>query len=477
MRWLLFPLPRHRICFEHGTSIETMNQRLFFCLFLGVMFLPTRAHTKMDFDQVIRMIETSPEYASVIASLEQQDYHPDLEEFDTIRKELWEKLLEDLGPEKKEIFDRGECHYYNGRIGYFSLKIKGERPENGYPVYIGLHGGGGAPKGVNDQQWEQMKSYYFNSIEAGIYVAPRGPNNTWNLHFDDDAQLFYHQLLEDLRLHTDLDLNRIYLLGYSAGGDGVYQLAPRMATHLAAANMSAGHHNGISPDNLQHLPMLLQVGELDDAYKRNIETVRYSSLLDNLAVQYPGEYPHQIYVHADAEHSYVRDRQGPDYQASVIADPIAWLENPLQKTTGQAITDGPTWLSQFQRNPYPAHIRWNRETISTDEQDWYWISVAPFMPGGQPEPANKVVEVQLLQNQNRIEVKSFYGHLYLALHESYIDLEQPVVVVVEGKEFEIAIKPSLLDIALCIAVRVDPVYSFWQKVLIMRDDSGEIIVE
>ena len=35
----------------------------------------------------------------------------------------------------------------------------------------------------------------------------------------------------------DVDPNRVYLLGYSAGGDGVYQLAPRMADRFAAASM------------------------------------------------------------------------------------------------------------------------------------------------------------------------------------------------------------------------------------------------
>ena len=40
-------------------------------------------------------------------------------------------------------------------------------------------------------------------------------------------------------INEDVNPNKVYLLGYSAGGDGVYQLAPRMADRWAAAAMMA----------------------------------------------------------------------------------------------------------------------------------------------------------------------------------------------------------------------------------------------
>ena len=66
-----------------------------------------------------------------------------------------------------------------------------------------------------------------------------------------------------------VDPNRVYLLGYSAGGDGVYQITPRMADRWAGANMSAGHPNGVGLVNLYHVPFVIQVGECDSAYNRN----------------------------------------------------------------------------------------------------------------------------------------------------------------------------------------------------------------
>ena len=47
----------------------------------------------------------------------------------------------------------------------------GQQPKAGWSLWISMHGGGGAPKVVNDQQWENQKRLY--RLEEGIYVAPR----------------------------------------------------------------------------------------------------------------------------------------------------------------------------------------------------------------------------------------------------------------------------------------------------------------
>ena len=49
-------------------------------------------------------------------------------------------------------------------------------------MFISMHGGGGAPKQVNDSQWENQKRLY--KLEEGVYVVPRAPTDTWNLWHD-----------------------------------------------------------------------------------------------------------------------------------------------------------------------------------------------------------------------------------------------------------------------------------------------------
>lgn len=75
----------------------------------------------------------------------------------------------------------------------YTVSVIGEPEENGYPVYIALHGGGGAPRELNDSQWEHMQIYYRDSVKCGICVAPRGVRDTWNTHFNDESYFLLFQ--------------------------------------------------------------------------------------------------------------------------------------------------------------------------------------------------------------------------------------------------------------------------------------------
>ena len=132
----------------------------------------------------------------------------------------------------------------------FYYTVSGDKPKNGRSLYISLHGGGGAPKQVNDRQWENQKRLY--QVKEGVYLAPRAPTNTWNLWHQGHIDGLFDRLIENLIVFEGVDSNRVYLLGYSAGGDGVYQLAPRMADRFAAAAMMAGE-TSLSPSMLAQM--------------------------------------------------------------------------------------------------------------------------------------------------------------------------------------------------------------------------------
>ena len=80
-----------------------------------------------------------------------------------------------------------------------------------------------------------------------FYLVPRAPTNTWNLWHQSHIDHFFDRLIQGAVHLMGANPNRVYFMGYSAGGDGVYQLAPRMADRLAAASMMAGHPNDASP--------------------------------------------------------------------------------------------------------------------------------------------------------------------------------------------------------------------------------------
>ena len=100
-----------------------------------------------------------------------------------------------------------------------------------------------------------------------------------------------------------VDPNKIYIIGYSAGGDGVYQLAPRMADRFAAAGMMAGHPNETLPDGLRNIGFALHVGGEDAAYERNISCFKVET---NNSINYkqkdPEGYIHQAVVHEGKGH-------------------------------------------------------------------------------------------------------------------------------------------------------------------------------
>ena len=74
--------------------------------------------------------------------------------------------------------------------------------------------------------------------------------DTWDCHFNPESYPLYDRLIENLIAFYDVDPNRVYLMGFSAGGDGVYGVTSKMADRFAAANMSAGHPNGLPLWNL-----------------------------------------------------------------------------------------------------------------------------------------------------------------------------------------------------------------------------------
>src|SRR6185436_20154386 len=167
------------------------------------------------------------------------------------REELWKAHVARV---KKERADEVKDKLIkDGKLEMpYAFKTFGKKPPAGWSLWISLHGGGGAPKQVNDSQWENQKKLY--TLDEGIYLAPRAPTNTWNLWHEGHIDTMFTRLIEDLIVLEDVNPDRVYVMGYSAGGDGVYQLAPRMADTWAAAAMMAGHPNGVPLLSLRNLP-------------------------------------------------------------------------------------------------------------------------------------------------------------------------------------------------------------------------------
>ena len=311
---------------------------------------------------------------------------------------------------------------------YF-YKTFGEKPARGRSLYISMHGGGGAPPAVNDQQWENQKGLY--ELEEGVYLAPRAPTNTWNLWHQDHIDRLFSRLIENMIVFEDVDPDRVYLMGYSAGGDGVYQLAPRMADRFAAVAMMAGHPNETSPLGLRNLPFTLHMGGKDDAYNRSQTARDWEKKLEELHKGDPNGYVNWVKIYPDKGH---------------------WLD----RMDAAAIP----WMAKFRRDALPKKIVWKQDDVVHDR--FYWIAASPKSMRDRAE-----VAVERDGQAVRIQT-SDADRLTVLASDRLFDLDQPVTVQWgTGKLFSRKVARTIAVLARTLEERGDPQGVF----------SGEITVE
>ncbi len=311
----------------------------------------------------------------------------------------------------------------------FFSKTFGEKPKGGRSLWISLHGGGGAPKRVNDQQWENQKKLY--TVEEGVYLAPRAPTNNWNLWHEAHIDRLFTRLIEDLIVLEDVNPDRVYVLGYSAGGDGVYQLGPRMADAWAAAAMMAGHPNGVPLLSLRNVPFALQVGANDAAYNRNTVAKEYGDQLSKLKQGDPKGYEHFVKIHEGKGH---------------------WMN--LEDKAALP------WMAKFTRNPVPDRVVWKQTGVPHDRS--YWLAV----PAGAAKVGTLVVASRDGQAVTLDTVEKV-GRVVVRLDDRVMDLDKPVTVTHGGKALYTGTPARTIGVLVrTLAGRGDPKLMFDAEVAV-----------
>ncbi len=279
-----------------------------------------------------------------------------------------------------------------------SFGKKDDAPAGGRSLFISMHGGGSGPAAMNESQWvNQIKLAQAYRPSEGLYVAPRAPTNTWNLWHEAHIDPLFDRLIADLVALENVNANRVFLMGYSAGGDGVYQLAPRMADRWAAASMMAGHPNEASPLGLRNVPFAIHVGANDAAYHRNTIAGEWGAKLDALQKDDPTGYEHVTELHEGKAH---------------------WMELEDRKAI--------PWMEKFTRQPLPERVVWHQDDVL--HESLYWLAIAA-------EVARVGQEVTAIRAGQGITVSAKdVAVLQIRLNDSMLDLDQDVTVRIGGKE-------------------------------------------
>lgn len=284
------------------------------------------------------------------------------------------------------------------QIGELKMPFKyiqfGTKPADGYSLFISLHGGGHAPTEENDMLWRNQLTLY--RCDNGIFAVPRAPYDDWDLWFKPALDEFYHELIEIAVSAMDVNPDKVYLMGYSAGGDGVWRMAPRMADTWAAASMMAGHPGDVSLLNLRNLPFMNWCGEYDFAYNRNKENVERGIELDSLQFFDPEGYIHETHIVKGKPH---------------------WMDH--------VDTTAVRWMEQFRRNPYPKKIVWRQEEVV--RPCFYWLSA----PKDEME-RGKTVRLEL--KGNKVEISQCdYSTLTLYFNDEMVNLDESIEITYQDK--------------------------------------------
>jgi len=282
-----------------------------------------------------------------------------------------------------------------GKTLRWEERVFGEAPTNGRSLWISMHGGGNARARVNDRQWTNQISLY--QPAEGIYVAPRAPTDTWNLWHEAHIDPMFDRLIEDYVVLRGVNPDRVYILGYSAGGDGVWQLAPRMADRWAAAAMMAGHPNEASLLPLRNLPFALFVGGNDAAYNRNKVVAERAAELDKLREA---------------------DRDGYEHLARIYEGLPHWMN----RMDAEALP----WMAEHKRNPWPKKVVWFQDDVTHTR--FYWLAV----PAAEARAGNKIVAE--VDGQNIVLTGDVPKGMILRLSDVLLNLDRTVRVLVNGRE-------------------------------------------
>jgi len=282
-----------------------------------------------------------------------------------------------------------------GKVLRWEERVYGEAPTNGHSLWVSMHGGGNAPARVNNRQWTNQMSLY--KPAEGIYVAPRAPTDAWNLWHQSHIDPMFDRLIEDYVVLRGVNPDRVYIMGYSAGGDGVWQLAPRMADRWAAAAMMAGHPNDASLLPLRNLPFALFVGGNDAAYNRNKIVAERAVDLGKLREGDPGGYEHLARIYPGLPH---------------------WMN----RKDAEALP----WMAERTRNPWPRKIVWQQDDVTHTR--FYWLGVPPA------EAKAKTKMVAEVDGQNIVLTGDVPKGITLRLSDKLLNLDKPLRVSVNDRE-------------------------------------------
>ena len=315
-----------------------------------------------------------------------------LSEAEKIEKNIYNYFKKEIIATRSDEMENQVIKFKDKKIK-FDIKHFGEQGEDGWSLFISLHGGGGTTESENNRLWNRHKTLY--ELEDGILFTPRSPSNTWNMWFQSHVDTFFNRIIQNMIAFHNVDPNKIYIMGRSAGGDGIYQVAPRMADRFAAAAMSAGHPNDSSPLGLRNTAFTIHMGENDSLYNRNDMAVKWGNDLRKLNEEDPEGYRYYIKIYKNKGH---------------------WMDN----LEASALD----WMSHFIRNPYPSKVVWKQGNVL--HKRFYWLR-------NEDPSFGDLIECNI-DDQIITVLSSSSSKITIQLNDDLVDMDREITVNYLGRQ-------------------------------------------
>ena len=381
---------------------------------------PDAAHQEALADALTQFYAASPE--------QQADWHfdPGLDQRlrqapATVRRLAWAAFRASPAHASLRADHAARQVRFQEYVSPYTVREVGTKPPGGWGMVIALHGGGGAPKEVNDSQWRIMGRYYRDQPQLGgyLYVALRAPNDTWNGFYDDYVYPLVADLLRQFAVCEDVDLNKVDLIGYSHGGYGAFAIGPKMPDRFAAIHSSAAAPTDgeTSARTLRNTPFSFWVGEFDAAYDRRQRCEAFARTLQALRGPRPDIFPYTFEVKTGCHHSDL-----PDHDELREMLPLA-------------------------RDPVPRELTW--EQTDGVVRDFYWLR--------DEHPAKqRDLDARCRDNVVTLHVTKHPEPFTVLLDERLVDWERPVRVDLHDDVKTYPVQPELRVLCQEIVRRGDP---------------------
>jgi predicted esterase len=307
----------------------------------------------------------------------------------------------------------------------YVVREVGTRPKNGWPLFIAMHGGGGAPKSLNDSQWVIMQTHYKDHPELGgyKYLALRAPNDTWNGFYDVYVYPLIVNLINEFLVNGDVDPDKVFIMGYSHGGYGAFAIGPKEPDRFAAIHASAGAPTDgeTTAKTLRNTVFSCMVGQYDTMYDRLSRDQAFAKQVQALKGTRTDIYPVTVDEEMGYEHGNLPDRDK-------IVDMYPNIRNPIPQEL--------TWLMT--------------DTVITD---FFWL---------RTDTPAKTEEIDAMCKNNTVSITTTPNvtSATLLLDCRLVDFSKPITVTVDGTPVNATFRPNLRTLCETMQRRGDPGLAF-----------------